>query len=361
MKGKATITRKSTPTIKHLFNMTAGITYDLRSDYLAMGFNEEETAEFDSQDTIIAIESSLSKLGFRTERIGHLQQLMDKLASGKKWDIVFNICEGLYGTGREAAVPAILDAYRIPYVFSDPVTLSLTLHKGLTKRVIRDAGLNTPEFMVVNDPGELRPPPFDFPVFAKPLAEGTGKGINAHSIIENYPDLTNTCLVLLETFRQPVLVEKFLPGREFTVGITGTGKNAAVLGVMEVTLKKEAEQSVYSYSNKAEYEHRVEYGIPEQALVASCCDLALRAYQVLECRDAGRVDIRVDAHGKPAFIEINPLAGLHPVHSDLPILCGLHNVSYDELIRQMMDSACKRYGMKLPLLKPAFSLAETKY
>ena len=121
--------------------MKIGLTYDLRSEYLKMGYSELETAEFDRDDTIEAIESTLHELGYETERIGHAKQLAKALTTGKRWDLVFNIAEGLHGIGREAQVPALLDLYEIPYTFSDPLVMSLTLHKGLTKRVLRDAGV----------------------------------------------------------------------------------------------------------------------------------------------------------------------------------------------------------------------------
>jgi hypothetical protein len=126
--------------------MNVGITYDLREDYLAEGYSEEETAEFDRSDTIEAIERTLQDLGFQTDRIGNISNLISRLVAGDRWDLVFNIAEGLRGFGREAQVPAILDAYGIPYTFSDPLVLALTLHKALTKHVMRSMGVPTPDF-----------------------------------------------------------------------------------------------------------------------------------------------------------------------------------------------------------------------
>ncbi|MEK7244000.1 MAG: D-alanine--D-alanine ligase, partial [Thermodesulfobacteriota bacterium] len=156
--------------------MKIGITYDLRDDYIAEGYTEEETAEFDHPRTIDAIEEALRDLGYETDRIGHLRALTRRLVAGDRWDLVFNIAEGLRGFGREAQVPALLDAWEIPYTFSDPLVLSLTLHKGLTKRVIRDFGIPTPDFAVVETPEEIAAMALPFPLFAKPVAEGTGKG-----------------------------------------------------------------------------------------------------------------------------------------------------------------------------------------
>jgi D-alanine-D-alanine ligase len=185
--------------------------------------------------------------------------LMKRLSQGSTWDLVFNIAEGLYGFGREALVPALLDAYRIPYTFSDPMVLALTLHKAMTKHVIRDLGIPTPDFALVeteDDIGEVHIP---FPLFAKPVSEGTGKGISAASKINNQTELSVVCRQLLTQFRQPVLLEKFLPGREFTVGIFKTGKEAKAIGVMEIFLKDEKDSVAYSLNNKEHYEHFVEY------------------------------------------------------------------------------------------------------
>ena len=209
--------------------MLIGLTYDLRQDYLSMGFSEDETAEFDRIDTIEAIENVLNEIGHQTERIGNIWSVTKALSLGKRWDLVFNIAEGLYGIGREAQVPALLDAYKIPYTFSDPLVLALTLHKGMTKRVLRDLGIPTPDFAEVNSVRDIRNINLPYPLFAKPIAEGTGKGITAASRIENRKQLETVCRQLLNDYQQPVLVETFLPGREFTVGIVGTGENAARL------------------------------------------------------------------------------------------------------------------------------------
>ena len=325
--------------------MKIGITFDLREDYLALGYDEAETAEFDRPDTIAAIEQALQALGYQTDRIGNVMSLAQRLVAGDRWDLVFNIAEGLRGFGREAQVPVLLEAYDIPYTFSDPLVMSLTLHKGLTKRVIRDAGVPTPDFLVVEDVGQAEPPGFDPPYFVKPVAEGTGKGVTAASVVRRREELPPRCAELLDAYRQPVLVEEFLPGREFTVGLIGTGMDAAVLGTIELHLRSAAEALVYSYQNKENCEGLVEYRLVDagaDAAVRAAEAIALKAWRVLGCRDAGRIDIRCDAHGEPQFIEVNPLAGLHPEHSDLPILCSRIGMSYQMLIRQIMASARRR-------------------
>lgn len=322
--------------------MKIGMTYDLRNDYLAEGYGEVETAEFDRPDTIEAIEKTLRDLGFETERIGHARHLVHRLASGDRWDLVFNIAEGLRGYGREALVPALLDAYDIPYTFSDPLVLSLTLHKGMTKHVIRDLGIPTPDFAVVETESDIKEVNLPFPLFAKPVAEGTGKGITEVSKITSSNELAEVCRTLLQDYKQPVLVEAFLPGREFTVGIVGTGKEATVVGVMEVLLNDRADHEVYSYRNKEFCEELVEYRLATDATAEKAKRVALEAWKGLGCRDAGRIDLRSDAHDMPHFMEVNPLAGLHPQHSDLPILCTLAGMSYRELMDRIMRSALKR-------------------
>jgi D-alanine-D-alanine ligase len=319
--------------------MKVGITYDLRSEYLKQGYSEEETAEFDRDDTVVAIESTLHQLGYQTERIGNVRQLADALVHGKKWDIVFNFCEGMFGVGREAQVPALLDAYKIPYVFSGPLVLALTLHKAMTKSVIRDAKIPTPDFFVVKSIQDIDKVNLPYPLFAKPLAEGTGKGVDALSVINDADQLKERCVYLLNRFKQPVLVETFLSGREFTVGIVGTGEDARSVGVMEIILNEKAEKNVYSYVNKEECEELCEYVLATGPEAKACEKVSLDAWRALECEDGGRVDIRFNDEGIPNFIEVNPLAGLHPLHSDLPILTTKNGISYQELLKMIMDSA----------------------
>jgi D-alanine-D-alanine ligase len=322
--------------------MRIGITYDLRAEYLAAGCSEEETAEFDREDTIVAIEQALKDLGHEVDRIGNVKSLTSRLVAGERWDMVFNIAEGLGGFGREAQVPALLDAYNIPYTFSDPLVLSLTLHKAMAKRVVRQLGISTPDFFVVEKAPDLEKVDLPLPLFAKPVAEGTSKGITAASRITSQSKLVSTCMHLLLTHNQPVLVESLLPGREFTVGILGTGEDAAVLGVMEVILREYAEPDVYSFHNKEQCEELVEYRLATDAKAARAGEIALAVWQGIGCRDAGRVDIRCDVNGIPNFMEVNPLAGLHPQHSDLCIIASMAGMPYRAIIEAIMRSAISR-------------------
>jgi len=333
--------------------MKIGITYDLRADYLAAGFGEEETAEFDRPDTIDAIEKALRDIGYDTDRIGNIWSLTKRLAAGDRWELVFNIAEGLYGFGREAQVPALLDAYSIPYTFSDPLTLSMTLHKGVTKHVIKNLGLPTADFAVIDTVDRDLKVNLPYPLFAKPVAEGTGKGVTPASIVRNKKQLRAVCKQLLATFRQPVLVETFLPGREFTVGVLGTGSKARSIGVMEVVLLKNAEPGVYSYLNKEICEEVIEYRLVSDREAKKAVQVAVACWQELGCRDAGRVDLRSDAKGLPHFIEVNPLAGLHPEHSDLCILASKVGIAYQDLIQQIVSEALSRQAAVEPVHEAA--------
>jgi D-alanine-D-alanine ligase len=338
--------RSLQPTTRKAQIITIGLTYDLREDYLREGYSLEETAEFDKPDTIEAIEAVIQKNGFATDRIGHIKALANRLSAGDRWGLVFNIAEGLYGFGREAQVPALLDAYQIPYTFSDALGQALTLHKGMTKHVVRDLGIPTPDFAVVGCEEDIASVHLPYPLFAKPVAEGTGKGITALSKIDTPDDLKNVCLKLLQTFHQPVLVETYLPGREFTVGIVGTGKTARAIGAMEVLLNPEAEQFAYSYDNKEHYENLVRYTAVSDVEARHAMEISLAAWRGLDLKDGGRIDLRSDARGVPHFIEVNSLAGLNPVRSDLPILCRLVGMPYDRLITDILNSALERSGMK---------------
>lgn len=322
-----------------------GMTYDMRSDYLAEGYSEDETAEFDRDSTIAAIEAALAAMGHEPIRIGNLKSLVKRLAAGESWDLVFNIAEGLHGFGRESQVPALLDGYRIPYVFSDPLVLALTLHKGMAKHVIRDLGIATPDFTVITSTSDLDAISMPYPLFAKPVAEGTGKGVNAASKISDRGALARICKELQRTYQQPVLVETFLPGREFTVGIVGNGPGARSIGVMEVLLLANAEAEIYSYQNKEHCEELVEYRAVTDPEAKLAEEVALASWHALGCQDGGRVDLRSDATGRPNFIEVNPLAGLHPDHSDLCIIATKHGISYQDLLTEIVAAALARTGL----------------
>ena len=324
--------------------MRIGITYDLKDDYLAQGWSEEDAAEFDSLVTIDAIAAALAALGLEPVKIGHVKALAARLVAGERFEVVFNFCEGVKGIGREAQVPALLEAYDIPYVFSDTLTLALSLDKAMCKRVVRDAGVPTPDFAVIETLSDADSVALSYPLFLKPVAEGSGKGVGRHSKVESKAALKSVAADLLERFRQPVLVETFLSGREFTVGITGTGAGAEVLGVSEIVPLAGYVGAGYGFENKGEgWEDKlaVEPAPPAEAAAAGA--VALAAWKALRCRDGGRVDVRCDETGAPHFIEVNPLAGLRPAHSDLCLIAGFAGLSYNDLIGRIMASFFARH------------------
>lgn len=322
-----------------------GLCCDLKEDYLKAGFSTSEVMEFDDEETIIGLEDALFQLGHQVERVGNGRELALRLAKGDRWDLVFNIAEGLKGRSREAQVPAVCELFAQPYTFSDPLTCALTLDKALTKRVVRDRGLPTAPFEVVSTKEEAAAVSLPMPLFLKPVAEGSSKGVTGRSLVKEREELVTTYQLLREQFQQPVLVETFLPGRELTVGIVGNGSNSRVVGVMEVIFTDQAETSAYTSLNKDEYLERVSYRllIDAESVPAQAKQLALDVYHTLSCRDAARVDLRCDANGVLQFLEINPLPGLHHIRSDLVIMGRLDGVSYTEIIAEIVESAWQRY------------------
>lgn len=328
--------------------MRIALVYDLRDDYRALGFSEDEVAEFDSVETIDQLARALEALGCEAVRIGRGQALAARLVAGDRFDLVFSIAEGVRGRAREAQVPALCELFDQPYLFSDPLTMAASLDKAVAKRLVRDAGIPTPNFAVAEQSVTELDGWDAFPAFVKPLAEGTGKGCEAASLVRNAQELQAAATRVIERYRQPALVERYLGGREFTVGIVGNGAGARVLGVCEILLKADAEANIYSLHNKELCEDLVTYARADDAEARLAGLRALAAYQALQCRDAARIDFRSDGEGEPYFLEANPIAGLHPGHSDLPILAAQNGVAFVELIGMILDAGLARYGLTRP-------------
>lgn len=325
--------------------MLIGLTYDLREDYAGMGLAAEALAEFDGPETIAAIEGALRRAGHGTDRIGHVRALAARLAAGDRWDLVFNIAEGLSGRSREAQVPALLEAFGVPYTFSDPLTQAAGLDKAVAKRIVRDAGVPTADFAVLETEADAAACSLPFPVFVKPLAEGTGKGCERASKVADRAGLADVARALRARFGQPVLAEPFLPGREFTAGVLGNAAEAQVIAVVEIVLLATAEPDIYSFANKELCETRVLYRLAADPEAQAAGRIALAAYRALGCRDAARIDLRSDAHGRPQFLEANTLPGLHPTHSDLPVLAAKVGLTFDRLIHHIVEAASVRQGL----------------
>ncbi len=324
-----------------------GLCYDSKEEYLAAGYSKLDVAEFDDEGVIAGIEDALSRLGHRVERVGSGRSLAARLVAGGRWDLIFNFAEGLRGRAREAQVPALCELYDQPYTFSDPVTCGITLDKALAKRVVRDAGVPTPGFAVVHSMGDAEAVPRNGQLFVKPLAEGSSKGVAAASIITTRKQLIRACARLLPDFPAGLIVEELLPGREVTVGVVGNGTRTRVVAVMEVVWTARSEVDAYTQLNKDEYLDRMEYRLVQnEPLADEAARLALAVFHALECRDVARVDLRCDATGSLQFIEVNPLPGLHPIRSDLPIMARLAGLGYDELLGEIVSAAGERYQLE---------------
>ncbi|MFN8242312.1 MAG: hypothetical protein U0X39_16365 [Bacteroidales bacterium] len=324
--------------------MKIGLTYDLRSWYLDRGYSMEDTAEFDKQSTIDGIASAIHKMGIETEEIGNVFQLIEELSKGKKWDLVFNIAEGLYGDGRESVVPAILDQYRIPYVFSGPVILGVSLNKYLTRLIVASAGVPVSPGMLISKPSDVGKCKLEYPLFIKPVSEGTGKGITEKNLLKSPAELKEVAEYLLARFEQPAIVEEYLPGREFTVGVVGSGDDAQAIGGMEIICK---DNLPYSVEFKENYQEFCKYIPMDNDFADESKKVAVDVWKALGGLDGGRVDVKADRNGRICFMEVNPLAGLHPIDSDLPILSRFSGIQYDELISRIVTSAIKRHNLKV--------------
>jgi D-alanine-D-alanine ligase len=282
-------------------------------------------AEFDSAGTIAALEQTLQTLGYTVERIGNGLTLAQQLAAGKRWDLVFNFAEGVSGRSREAQVPAQLELYGVPYTFSDPLVSALTLDKAMTKQVISPRAVR--RFSVVASSGDIKSVNLTFPCSPFP-GRNTGKGPMSTRIDRRGLGGLRALLKVPPAGHGGGIP----PGREF--GPLGTGHEAEVLGQWRSPSAKGRRRPTSPLSSKSSATVGALLPMPKGALCARSRNWP-RAYRVLECRDTARVDIRLDAQGRPAFIEINPLPGLHPTHSDLPMIATQEGMAYEELLRRI--------------------------
>jgi D-alanine-D-alanine ligase len=338
--------------------------------------SDDEYAEWDSADTIDAVANALAALGdvIRLEATADFPQNLRDACP----DIVFNIAEGLHGVNREAHVPAICEFYGIPYSASDPFTLSLCLDKARAKEVLAYHGVATAPFAVVresagardqradgnresNRPNAHRFPIHDsrFPLFVKPAYEGSSKGITEANYCENQRQLDAQVEFLLERYKQPVIIEEYLPGAEFTCAVLGNGDDARVLPIVGMNFEALPEGALPVYGFEAKWI----WDRPEKPLEIFECPariteelrsaiehVVLRAYRVLGCRDWSRIDVRLDAAGKPNVVEVNPLPGILPNPADnscFPKAARAAGMSYDELIQACLVHAAERQGIEL--------------
>ncbi len=320
-------------------------------------------AEWDEPETIEAVAGALSALG----EVIRLEAVKDfpKALLDAKPDFVFNIAEGLYGVNRESHVPSICEFLGVPYHASDPLSLALTLHKGRAKEIMAYYGVPTAPFVVANTRADARNVNLPFPLFAKPALEGSGKGITEKSLCTNRAKLVQEVGDLLDTYQEPILIESWLPGQEFTVAIMGNGKEARCLPL--VGIRWEAlplgAKPIYGYEAKWLWdtpEHPLDlFECPanvSKELARDVRSAALGAYRVLGCRDWCRVDVRCDAAGRPMVVELNPLPGILPNPQDnscFPKAARAAGLTYDSLIQTAADIAWRRISGR-SLLKKAF-------
>jgi D-alanine-D-alanine ligase len=307
-----------------------GLTYNLKpaGAELAVADNDR-FEEFDSVETIEALEFAIRAAGHEPIRLGWGLEMIEALQR-EHVEGVFNIAEGVGGRGRESQVPAVLEMLGIPCTGSDALVIALTLDKALAKIVARSAGIATAPWFV-ND----APKPLTFPLFAKPAAEGSSMGITDRSLCHDQEEL-DAAIERLSKYGA-VLVEEFLPGDEFTVGIIG----GEVLGVMQVLPRGDDKEFIYSLDVKRDYLNLVDYRLVDAPDVA---EVALQVWRAFGLRDVTRIDVRRDRHGLANFVEVNPLPGVHPINSDLVILARLAGISHPELIRHIVEAAVKRWA-----------------
>jgi D-alanine-D-alanine ligase len=335
--------------------MRIGLAYNEKPDPTSADqppSSSDAFAEWDEPSTISAVEQALGFFG-SVVRLEADPLFPQKLALARP-HIVFNMAEGLHGVNREAHVPAICEYLGIPYTGSDPLTLSLALDKGRTKEILVARGVATAPFVRVERPTDLEQVDLAYPVFVKPVAEGSGKGITVNNLCNSPAALRERALSLIEEYAQPVLVETYLPGREFTVAVMGNGSDARCLPIVgfDFAALPEGAPPVYGYEAKWIWD-TAENQLPifecpariPAALAAEIGRTALAAYHALGCRDWCRIDLRLDARDVPTVLELNPLPGIIPdprMNSCFPKAARVAGYSYDELIQDVVRIAWRR-------------------
>jgi D-alanine-D-alanine ligase len=332
------------------------------------GMAQDQWADLDSEKTTDALVEAIRAGGHTCEFFEGNLSLFETLPKYKP-DICFNICEGHYGDAREAQIPSLLEMMRIPYTGSKVLTLALALDKPMTKRVIAFHDLPTPEFQTFERIDEPLSPEMSYPMFLKPSREGTGMGVSRNSIVNNEEQLREQISIIIEKYKEPALAERFIEGREVTVGFVGNlvgpvahrlpdDENARRIQAglhffppMEVDLTPFTDSdTVYSNRLKVDLADKLNYLCPapiDEELKYQLNWLAAAVFRVTGALDVSRVDFRLDVHNdlKPYILEINPLPGLSPVISDLVIEAAGEGIGHTELVNMILDTALKRYGM----------------
>jgi len=331
------------------------------------GVPPDAFADFDHIETINTLRAALETDGHETVFIQADADLPYALRDAKP-DICFNIAEGLGGDAREAQVPALLEMLKIPYTGSRVLTNGISLDKTLTKRIWRDRRLPVAPFQEFTAGDEALRPELKFPLFVKPAREGTGMGVDTKAIVKNEKELRERTSYIINTYQQPALVEDFLPGREFTVGVLGRS-DAKLFSrhpewyekdgfhrfpILELDMTRSVTPKVYSQASKSKEvgeEGAPGYICPAEVtpeLEKKLKHLALRAHQLLYALDVSRTDIRLDEDGNPRLLEINTLPGLTPGYSDLCLQAQAEGIRYEDLILDVLYLGASRWGMVAP-------------
>ena len=325
------------------------------------GAPADALAEYDSIATIEGLEAALRAGGHRVTRLEADESLLDTIRQTRP-DICFNIAEGLRGDARESQAPALLEMLGIPYTGSKVLTHAISLDKAMAKHVWRDHGLPTAPFQVLRAGDEPLRPELTYPLFVKPVREGSGMGIDEHSVVHDEVELRRQARWLLDAYHQPVLVETLLPGREFTVGVIGNrgrprtrgdgfynARGYHVFPVLEIDVSPATSAgSPYGSFLKSERPLDLDYLCPapiDPALAAEMQALAQDAFEAIDSLDVARVDFRLGADGRPNLLEINTLPGLNPVYSDIVMAARAGGVEYERLIDEILLLAAERYGL----------------
>ncbi len=326
---------------------TVGLTYDLKTDYeFKDGDPPDANAEFDAPSTIAVITKAIEKCGFKVKKIGNAVNLMEKI-DNLEVDIVFNISEGISGRNRESQVPILLEMAGIPFVGADALTLGLTLDKVMAKKIFIAEKIPTPKFFEIKNAEELlNTDHCKFPLIVKPRFEGSSKGLSESSRVANKEELKKQVEYIVDTYKQPALIEEFISGQEFTVAIVGNDQPEA-MPVVQIKIDGRLKLNDKFYTFARITSNRLEYICPAritQELKKKIIDLALRTYKAVECRDFGRVDFRVDSEGNPYVLEINPLPSLS-TEDVFKLVANNIGISYEEMIGKILNSAIKRYNL----------------
>ena len=312
-------------------------------------------AEWDSLGTINAVKNSLELYNDVTLVEADLSSFEKLKNLGP--DIVFNIAEGFFGESREAQIPAMLDMLQIPYTGSDPLTLATCLDKARTKEILSYYDIPTAPFFIASEIDQIKNLKLTFPLFVKPVWEGSSKGIFTSSFVNNKKELSEQVERIIAEYSQPALIEEFLSGREFTVAILGNGDEAQVLPIVEIDYKDFPDGFIPIYSYEAKWildtkEKPLDvFSCPAKlnpALETKVRQVALNAYKTLRCRDWSRIDIRMNADNVPNIIEINPLPGILPdpkENSCFPKAARTAGISYDEMLNKVLLAAARRYNL----------------